>query len=64
MGTLVAPFSLTGQPALSLPLHETDDGLPVGVQIVARPGGDELLLRLAEDLQAACDWRQRRPALA
>jgi amidase len=61
MGTLLAPFSLTGQPALSLPLHSTDDGLPVGAHIVARPGGDEVLLRLAEDLQAASDWTRRRP---
>ena len=52
MGTLLAPFSLTGQPSISLPLHHTDEGLPVGVQFVARPGGDEILLRLAEDLRA------------
>jgi amidase len=61
MGTLLAPFSLTGQPSISLPLHHTDEGLPVGVQFVARPGGDEILLRLAEDLQAASDWTVRRP---
>lgn len=64
MGTLLAPFSLTGQPALSLPLHHTDGGLPVGVQLVARPGGDEMLLHLAEELQAASDWTQRRPPLS
>jgi amidase len=61
VGTLLAPFSLTGQPALSLPLHHTDDGLPVGVQLVGRRGFDEVLLRLAEDLQAAHDWTARRP---
>lgn len=61
MGTLVAPFSMTGQPALSLPLHWTDDGLPVGVQLVGRRGADEVLLRLAMDLQAAADWTARRP---
>jgi amidase len=63
LGPLVAPFSLTGQPALSLPLHRTDDGLPVGVQLVGRPGGDELLLGLAEELQRSFDWTTRRPPL-
>jgi amidase len=61
VGTLLAPFSMTGQPALSLPLHRTDDGLPVGVQLVGRRGSDEVLLRLAQDLQAAHDWTARRP---
>lgn len=61
VGTLLAPFSLSGQPALSLPLHHTDDGLPVGVQLVGRRGSDEVLLRLAQDLQAAYDWTARRP---
>lgn len=61
MGTLLAPFSLTGQPSLTLPLHRTGDGLPVGVQIVGRHGGDEALLALAESLQEADDWTVRRP---
>jgi amidase len=61
MGTLLAPFSLTGQPALSLPLHRTGDGLPVGVQIVGRRGADALLLRLAAELEAATDWTRHRP---
>jgi amidase len=61
VGTLLAPFSLTGQPALSLPLHHTDEELPVGVQLVGRRGSDEVLLRLAQDLQAAHDWTSRRP---
>jgi amidase len=63
LGTLLAPFSLTGQPALSLPLHVTDEGLPVGVQLVGRMDSDEMLLRLAEELQAAHDWTSRRPPL-
>ena len=61
MGTLLAPFSLTGQPALSLPLHQTENGLPVGIQLVGGHGADELLLRLAEDLQTVADWTTRRP---
>jgi len=64
MGTLLAPFSLTGQPALSLPLHHTNGGLPVGAQLVAAHGADEMLLRLAEDLQTAADWTLRRPQLS
>ena len=62
-GTMLAPFSLTGQPALSLPLHQTDEGLPVGVQLVGRRGADEILLRLAQDLQASSNWTTRRPPL-
>ena len=61
MGTFLPPFSFTGQPALSLPLHETEDGLPVGVQLVGRRSSDEVLLRLAEELQVAVDWSVRRP---
>jgi amidase len=61
MGTLLAPFSLTGQPALSLPLHRTDDGLPVGVQIVGRHGSDATLLGLAQQLQECVDWTRHRP---
>jgi amidase len=61
MGTLLAPFSLSGQPSLSLPLHWTQDSLPVGVQLVGKAGTDEMLLQLAEQLQVAWDWTQRRP---
>jgi amidase len=61
IGTLAAPFSLTGQPALVVPAHHGDDGLPVGVQLVARRNDDELLLDLASTLQDALDWTTRRP---
>ena len=60
-GTLMVPFSLSGQPALSLPLHQSDEGLPVGVQLVGRRHGDEMLLRVAQELQAAADWSACRP---
>ena len=63
VGTLLAPFSLSGQPALCLPLHHTESGLPVGVQLVGRRGSDEVLLRLVQDLQAAHDWTARRPPI-
>ena len=61
VGDLAAPFSLTGQPAMSLPLHQTPDGLPVGVQLVGRRGGDEGLLALAAQLQDIVNWTERHP---
>ena len=64
MGTLLAPFSFTGQPAVSLPVHWTAHGMPVGTQLVARRGEDAVLLRLALDLQEAADWRWRRPVVS
>lgn len=53
--------NLTGTPAISLPLHWTSDGLPLGVQFNAAPGGDGLLLQLAAELEAAQPWFDRVP---
>lgn len=53
--------NLTGTPAISLPLHWTSDGLPLGVQFVAAPGDDGLLLQLAAELEAAQPWFSRLP---
>ncbi|HEY0517709.1 MAG TPA: amidase [Solirubrobacteraceae bacterium] len=54
-------FNATGQPAISLPLYEGEDGLPLGVQIVGMPAGEERLLALARQLEAAQPWAERRP---
>lgn len=58
------PFNVTGQPAVSLPLHWTADGLPVGVQLVARYGAEDLLIRVASQLEQAAPWGQRRPPVS
>jgi amidase len=58
-----APWNVTGQPALSVPSGLTEDGLPVAVQLVGRPGEEGLLLRLAARLEQVLDWPTRRPPL-
>ena len=61
IGAFTLPFNVTGQPAISLPLHRTDDGLPVGVQLVAAMNRDDLLLSVAADLELAAPWIDHYP---
>jgi amidase len=56
-----AGFNATGQPAISLPLHWSEPGLPIGVQLVADLGREDLLLRVASQLEEAQPWAERRP---
>ena len=55
--------NVSGQPAISLPLGWSDNGLPVGMMFTARLGGEELLLRIAAQLEQARPWTARRPKL-
>jgi len=56
-----APFNLTGQPAMSLPLHRRADGLPIGVQFVGGPFAEATLVRLGAQLEQARPWIDYRP---
>ena len=66
--TEFTPFTaianLTGLPAMSLPLHWTEEGLPIGVQAIGPPAGDALLLSLAAELEAVRPWADRRPLVS
>lgn len=57
------PWNLTGQPAISLPLHWNDAGLPIGTQLVAAYGREDLLIRVASQLERARPWADRRPPI-
>jgi len=56
-------LNISGQPAISLPLYQRDDGLPLGVQLIGRPAGEGELLALAAQVEAAHPWAERRPTL-
>ncbi|MFT6437350.1 MAG: Asp-tRNA(Asn)/Glu-tRNA(Gln) amidotransferase A subunit family amidase [Candidatus Azotimanducaceae bacterium] len=54
-------YNATGSPAISLPLHWSEDGLPVGVQFAAAYGNEVLLLQIATALEQALPWNNRTP---
>jgi amidase len=56
-----APFNVTGQPAISLPLYRTADGLPIGVQLAAATNREDILIRLAAQLERAAPWSATHP---
>ncbi|MCI2958101.1 amidase [Agromyces atrinae] len=55
--------NVSGLPAITVPVHDTDDGLPMGVQLIGRPGGEAVLLSLASQLERAVRRPVRHPAL-
>lgn len=58
-----AVYNVTGQPAINLPLHWNEDGLPIGVMLAGRPAGEARLISLAAQLEAACPtWTATGPA--
>ncbi|WP_245159057.1 amidase [Blastococcus sp. TF02A_35] len=58
-----ALFNVTGQPAVSVPLHWTEGGLPVGTMLVGRPADEATLISLSAQLESARPWAGRRPAV-
>jgi amidase len=61
LGQFTALFNISGQPAASLPAGLTEEGLPIGVQLVGRLGHDALVLQISRELERALAWTARRP---
>jgi amidase len=61
-GAYTLPFNLTGQPAISVPSHWTEQSLPVGAQLIAAYGREDLLLQVAARLEEAVGWLDRKPS--
>jgi amidase len=59
-GAFTFPINMTGQPSISLPMHMTDAGLPAGAMLTAAYGREDVLLRVAAQLEEAAPWRERR----
>lgn len=63
LATFTAPFNVSGQPAISLPLFWSSAGLPIGVQLVAAYGREDVLIRMAAELEQAEPWADKRPPI-
>lgn len=61
--SFTSQFNISGQPAISLPLHRTAEGLPIGMQLVAAYGREDVLIRVASQLEQAAPWAHLRPNL-
>ena len=59
----MVPYNVTGQLAISLPIGMHSSGLPIGVQLGARPAEDHLLIELGAALQEVMPWRDRKPPI-
>ncbi|GII56289.1 amidase [Planotetraspora thailandica] len=60
-GPFTMVFNISGQPAISLPLGRSEGGLPIGVQIIASYGREDVLFRIAAQLELAMPWKERSP---
>lgn len=56
-------YNVSGQPAMSVPLHTSAEGLPIGMMLVGRPADEETLLSLGAQLEQAAPWRERVPPI-
>ena len=55
--------NVAGLPAITLPVHQTDDALPMGVQLIGRPGREDVLLAIGAQLERRLRWQERHPAM-
>jgi len=60
-GVFMFTFNVSGQPAMAVPMHMTDDGVPIGIQIVGRPCDEATLVRVAAQIEQARPWIDRKP---
>jgi amidase len=58
-----ALYNLSGQPAVNVPLHWSDDGLPIGVMLAGRMGAEGTLISLSAQLESARPWKDKHPAI-
>ncbi len=61
--SFTSQFNISGQPAISLPLHRNADGLPIGMQLVSAYGREDVLIRVASQLEQAAPWAHLKPNL-